>query len=113
MKIPDRMGTAELAVPIFMDRWPKYGFGRKQFPFFDAFTGAPYPYSGLNCSGSDCRANREQNNPSTRSTISGSPIHLADFHTVPLGYLIWHSQAPNIWNSIRLRRFNGISAEEL
>lgn len=66
---------------------------RKQFPFFGAFTGAPYTYSGLNCSGSDCRSNREQSSPSIRSTISGSPIHLADFHTVPLGYLICHSQA--------------------
>jgi len=42
------------------------------------------------------RADREQNDPSTRPTISGSVDNMADYDVVFLGYPIWHGQAPRI-----------------
>lgn len=56
----------------------------------------PYTDADLNYSNSNCRANREQSDPSVRPAISGSLEGLADYDTVFLGYPIWHGQAPKI-----------------
>lgn len=44
----------------------------------------------------DCRANREQNDPSARPAISGSVKNMAQYDAIILGYPIWHGQAPRI-----------------
>jgi len=44
----------------------------------------------------DCRADREQNDPAARPAISGSVDNMADYDVVFLGYPIWHGQAPKI-----------------
>lgn len=56
----------------------------------------PYTSADLNYSDSNCRANREQNDPGARPAISGAPVNPADYDTVFLGYPIWHGQAPKI-----------------
>ena len=47
----------------------------------------------------DCRANREQNNPSVRPAISGRVDNMESYDTVFIGYPIWHGQAPRIINT--------------
>lgn len=44
----------------------------------------------------DCRADREQNDPSARPEISGSVTNMDGYDTIILGYPIWHGQAPKI-----------------
>ena len=44
----------------------------------------------------DCRADREQADPSARPEISGSVEDMSQYDTVILGYPIWHGQAPKI-----------------
>lgn len=44
----------------------------------------------------DCRADREQNDPSARPEIAGELPDLSKYDTVFLGYPIWHGQAPKI-----------------
>lgn len=45
---------------------------------------------------SDCRANREQNDPQARPAISGAVENLAQYDIIFIGYPIWHGQAPKI-----------------
>ncbi len=44
----------------------------------------------------DCRADREQADPSARPEIAGELPDLSNYDTVFLGYPIWHGQAPKI-----------------
>lgn len=55
----------------------------------------PYTSADLNYN-TDCRANREQNDPSARPAISGSVENMAQYDVVVLGYPIWWGQAPKI-----------------
>lgn len=41
----------------------------------------------------DCRADKEQNDPTARPAISGSVENMEQYDTVLLGYPIWHGQA--------------------
>ena len=44
----------------------------------------------------DGRADREQNDPSTRPAISDGVENMEQYDTILLGYPIWHGQAPRI-----------------
>ena len=44
----------------------------------------------------NCRADREQNDPDARPAISGCVDQMAEYDIVFLGYPIWHGQAPRI-----------------
>ena len=44
----------------------------------------------------DCRADREQQDPEARPEIAGDLPDVAGYDTVFLGYPIWHGQAPRI-----------------
>ena len=44
----------------------------------------------------DCRADREQSDPSARPEIAGELPDISGYDTVFLGYPIWHGQAPKI-----------------
>ncbi|MDE6401544.1 MAG: aldo/keto reductase, partial [Clostridiales bacterium] len=44
----------------------------------------------------DCRADREQADPSARPQIDGKAENMDDYDIVFLGYPIWHGQAPRI-----------------
>ncbi|MCM1358572.1 MAG: aldo/keto reductase, partial [Prevotella sp.] len=44
----------------------------------------------------DCRADREQNDPTARPEISGSIENIDDYEVIFVGYPIWHGQAPKI-----------------
>lgn len=44
----------------------------------------------------DCRADREQNDPSARPEILETVENMDGYDTVILGYPIWHGQAPKI-----------------
>lgn len=44
----------------------------------------------------DCRADREQNDPDARPAINGKVENMVDYDIVFLGYPIWHGQAPRI-----------------
>lgn len=56
----------------------------------DVYTTADIDYN------TDCRANREQNDDSSRPAIAGSIEDFSQYDTVILGYPIWHGQAPRI-----------------
>ena len=56
----------------------------------------PYTSADLNYSNSDCRANREQNDPNARPQISGRMEDFSDYDTVIIGYPIWWGDAPRI-----------------
>ena len=55
----------------------------------------PYSAADLNYN-SDCRANREQNNPQARPAIKGMPDNFDQYDVVFLGYPIWWGEAPRI-----------------
>ena len=44
----------------------------------------------------DCRADREQNDPTARPEIAGELPDLSKYDAVFIGYPIWHGQAPKI-----------------
>lgn len=44
----------------------------------------------------DCRADREQNDPNARPEIGNESIDLTNYDLIYLGYPIWHGQAPKI-----------------
>ncbi len=44
----------------------------------------------------DCRADREQNDPAARPAISGGVEDMSRYDVVFIGYPIWHGQAPRI-----------------
>ena len=44
----------------------------------------------------DCRADREQKDPSARPEIAGQLPDVSSYDTIFLGYPIWHGQAPKI-----------------
>ena len=56
----------------------------------------PYTFEDLDYSNSDCRANREQNDPTARPAISGGVEDLEDYEVIFLGYPIWSGDAPKI-----------------
>ncbi len=55
-----------------------------------AYTSADLDYN------TDCRANREQNNPAARPAIKGMPEKLDEYDVVFLGYPIWWGKAPRV-----------------
>ena len=55
----------------------------------------PYTLADLNYN-TDCRANREQNDPASRPAISGSVENIGQYDVVFIGYPIWWGQAPKI-----------------
>ncbi|MDE6589240.1 MAG: S-layer homology domain-containing protein [Oscillospiraceae bacterium] len=55
----------------------------------------PYTSADLNYN-TDCRANREQNDPTARPAISGSVDNMEQYDVIFLGYPIWWGQAPKI-----------------
>jgi len=44
----------------------------------------------------DCRADKEQNDPNARVEIGGDKIDISNYSTIYLGYPIWHGDAPKI-----------------
>ena len=56
----------------------------------------PYTSEDLDYSNSDCRANQEQNDPTTRPAISGSVENMEQYDIVFIGYPIWWGEAPRI-----------------
>ena len=44
----------------------------------------------------NCRADREQSDPTARPQIKDLPLNINSYDTIVLGYPIWHSQAPKI-----------------
>ena len=55
----------------------------------------PYTSADLNYN-TDCRANREQNDPSARPEISGSIENIGQYEVIFIGYPIWWGKAPKI-----------------
>ena len=55
----------------------------------------PYTAADLNYN-TDCRANREQKDPSVRPAISGQVENMAQYDVVFLGYPIWWGEPPRI-----------------
>ena len=56
----------------------------------------PYTDADLDYRNSDCRANREQNDPAARPVITGSVENMDDYEVIFLGYPIWWGDAPKI-----------------
>ncbi|MDE6655687.1 MAG: leucine-rich repeat protein [Anaeroplasmataceae bacterium] len=55
----------------------------------------PYTSADLNYN-TDCRANREQNDPTARPLINGSIENIDQYDVIFIGYPIWWGQAPKI-----------------
>lgn len=56
----------------------------------------PYTSADLDYSDSDCRANREQNDPNARPAIAGEIENFEEYETVFIGHPIWWGNAPRI-----------------
>ena len=56
----------------------------------------PYSDDDLNYNVSDCRANREQNDPDARPAVDGSVENMDGYDVIFLGYPIWWGEAPRI-----------------
>lgn len=56
----------------------------------------PYTAADLNYSDSDCRANREQNDPDARPAIANEIENFGEYETVFIGHPIWWGDAPRI-----------------
>mgnify|MGYP000185851609 FL=1 len=59
----------------------------------------PYTSADLNYNDSNCRANREMNDPSARPAIGSVPVDLSAYDTVFIGYPIWWGTMPRIINT--------------
>lgn len=62
---------------------------------FEIVPTLPYTSSDIDYN-SDCRANREQNDPSARPEIKYAIDDISHYDTIVLGYPIWWGQAPKI-----------------
>lgn len=58
-----------------------------------------YSSADLNYSDSNCRANREMNDPSSRPAIGSESIDISEYDTVIIGYPIWWGTMPRIINT--------------
>ncbi len=59
----------------------------------------PYSSADLNYSDSNCRANREMNDPSSRPAIGSESIDISAYDTIIIGYPIWWGTMPRIINT--------------
>lgn len=59
----------------------------------------PYTADDLNYNDSDCRANREMNDPAARPALGGDELDLSGYDTVILGYPIWWGTMPRLINT--------------
>lgn len=66
---------------------------------FEIVPEEPYTSADLNCSNSDCRANKEQNNTDARPAISSKLENIEDYDVVFIGYPIWWGTMPKIINT--------------
>ena len=57
---------------------------------------SPYSDDDLNYNVSDCRANREQNDPDARPAVDGTVENMDGYDVIFLGYPIWWGEAPRI-----------------
>lgn len=58
----------------------------------------PYSEEDLNYN-TNCRANREQEDASSRLKMMDRTINIGQYDTIVIGYQIWHGQAPKILNT--------------
>lgn len=66
---------------------------------FEIVPEEPYTSADLNYSNSDCRANKEQNDTSSRPAISSKLDNIDDYDTIFIGYPIWWGTMPKIINT--------------
>lgn len=66
---------------------------------FEIVPEEPYTSADLNCSNSDCRANKEQNDTDARPAISSKLENIEDYDVVFIGYPIWWGTMPKIINT--------------
>ena len=66
---------------------------------FEIVPEVPYTSADLNYSNSNCRANKEQNDPTARPAISSKLENIEDYDVVLIGYPIWWGTMPKIINT--------------
>ena len=59
----------------------------------------PYSAADLNYNNSNCRANREMNDPTSRPAIVGRDPDVSAYDTVIIGYPIWWGTMPRVINT--------------
>ena len=59
----------------------------------------PYTSADLNYGNSNCRANLEMNDPSSRPAIGSESIDISSYDTIIIGYPIWWGTMPRIINT--------------
>lgn len=66
---------------------------------YEILPAEPYFSADLNYGDSDCRANRETNDPAARPAMTGGIIDISAYDTVIIGYPIWWGTCPRIINT--------------
>ena len=66
---------------------------------FEIVPTEPYTNADLNYNDNNCRANREQNDPSARPAIANRIENIDDYDTIFIGYPIWWGTMPRIINT--------------
>ena len=66
---------------------------------FEIVPEEPYTSEDLNYSNSNCRANKEQNDPTARPAISNKIENIDDYDVILIGYPIWWGTMPKIINT--------------
>jgi len=102
---PEQTGTGKVLVAYFSATNNTEGVAEKivdvlgsdKADLYEIVPAVPYTSADLNYN-SDCRANREQNDPSARPEIAGTSTvsNMDEYDVVFLGYPIWWGEAPRI-----------------
>ena len=66
---------------------------------YEIVPAVPYTSADLNYNNSNCRANQEMNDPSSRPAIGSAGIDISKYDTMIIGYLIWWGTMPRIINT--------------
>jgi len=66
---------------------------------YEILPAQPYSSADLNYSDSNCRANREMNDPASRPAMAGDAADMSAYDTILLGYPIWWGTMPRIINT--------------
>jgi len=76
----------------------EYASRHLESELFEIVPKQAYTQDDINYNG-DCRANREQNDDSSRPEILNQIADISKYDTIVLGYPIWRGQAPKIMYS--------------
>ena len=87
--------VAYFSVTNHTEKLANYAHEYLESDIFEIVPSQEYTAEDINYN-TDCRANREQNNPTARPEIKNTISDISQYETIVLGYPIWWGQAPKI-----------------